>query len=110
YNVLAKLAIDCADFSRVGGIDWFAEIGRLESQYPNFKLFRGVEADPALACSDVVVTCVSSIGLDFMALKRPVIFIDTPKFYGETLPSWFPDRDVSGWSDRTTVNGGREFG
>jgi SAM-dependent methyltransferase len=113
-NVLAKLPIDClrpeSDLEATGGTNWFEAIGRLEAAHANFRLERDLEADPALACADVVVTCVSSIGFEFLALKRPVVFFDTPRFFTRTLPTFFPGRDLSGWAERTTVNGGREFG
>jgi SAM-dependent methyltransferase/CDP-glycerol glycerophosphotransferase (TagB/SpsB family) len=114
FNVLAKLAIDClrptTDLYATGGVDWFATIGRLEGNHPNFKLVRDLEADPALASSDVLVTCVSSIGFEFLALGRPVIYVDTPNFFSGYLRSLFPNMDTTEWADRTAVNGGREFG
>lgn len=113
-NVLAKLPIDClkptSNLIANGGKKWFEIIGQLEAEYENFRLERDLEVDPALACADVVVTCVSSVGFEFLALKRPVVFFDTPRFYSNTLQSFFRGRDLSGWAKRTTVNGGREFG
>lgn len=110
YNILAKLAIDCLTPELVGGVDWYRIIGDLEAAHPNFRLVRDLEIDRALAASDVLITCVSSVGYEFLALGRPVVFIDIPKFYEKTLPSYFPGRDVSGWSTRAAVNGGRSFG
>jgi SAM-dependent methyltransferase len=114
YNVIAKLPIECFDPTTsvviTGGIDWVAVIGRLEQAYDNFRLDARFEADPAMAAADVLVTCVSSVAFEFLALGRPVVYIDTPKFYRDTLAQWFPGRDVSAWEDRTTVNAGREFG
>jgi hypothetical protein len=110
YNVIAKLPIDCLNPSFVGGVDWYSILAALESGCPNFKLMRALEIDPGLAASDVVITCVSSVGFEFLALKRPVIYVDTPKFFRETLSKFLPGRDLSSWANRTTVNGGREFG
>lgn len=113
-NVLAKLAIDCLqpttnDYA-TGGVNWFETIGRLEREHPNFRLVRDLEADPALAAADVLITCVSSIGFEFLALRRPVIYLRTPKFFAQTLRTFFPDRDCTAWEERTCANGGREFG
>jgi len=114
YNVLAKLAVDClqptSDHVATGGINWFETIAALERVHANFKLVRSIEADQALAAADVLVTCVSSISFEFLALGKPVVFVDTPKFYSKTLSTFFPGCDLSTWKDRTTVNAGREFG
>jgi SAM-dependent methyltransferase len=114
YNILAKLPIDCLkppkDIQATGGINWFEAIGILEKDYPHFRLFREHAADKALACSDVLITCVSSISFEFLALGKPVIFIETPRFYETSLKAFFPSVDISGFAQRTTVNGGKEFG
>jgi hypothetical protein len=110
YNVIAKLPIDCQNPGLVGGIDWYTTLSAFERNFSNFKLMRNLEIDPGLAASDVLITCVSSVGFEFLALKRPVIYFDTPKFFRETLSTFFPGHDLSSWADRTVVNGGREFG
>lgn len=114
YNIIAKLPIDClqptSDFTATGGVNWFEFISELEKNYNNFKLFREHAADKALACSDVLITCVSSISFEFLALGRPVIFIDTPRFYETSLKAFFPNNNISDFAQRTTVNGGKEFG
>ena len=113
-NVMAKLPIDClqpvTDLHATGGVDWFEIIGRLERNNSNFRLVRDAEADPSLAAADILVTCISSVSFEFLAMKRPVIFFDTPAYFEECLPAMFPTLDTSGWSGRTGVNGGREFG
>ncbi len=114
FNILVKLAIDClrptSDFYATGGVDWFKTIAGFEQEHSHFRLVRSLEADPALACSDILITCVSSIGFEFLAIGRPVIYIDTPKFFEQTLESLFPGSSASSWSNRTAINGGREFG
>ncbi|MRR16565.1 MAG: methyltransferase domain-containing protein [Deltaproteobacteria bacterium] len=114
YNILAKLPIDClkptSDITATGGVNWPETISTLENDFPNFRLFRDYAADKALACADVLITCVSSISFEFLALGKPVIFIDTPRFYEIAVAAFFPGTDVSGYAQRTTVNGGKEFG
>jgi SAM-dependent methyltransferase len=113
-NVLAKLPIDClqhvSNNVATGGVDWFKAIGQIETVHANFRLERNLEIDEALACADILVTCVSSVGFEFLALKRPVIYFDTPAFFSRTLATFFPGCDLSAWAERTTVNGGRVFG
>src|SRR5262245_44574777 len=110
FNVLAKLAIDCWLPNMVAGVDWLGALTKLERRFPHFRLVRDLEIDQSLAASDVLITCVSSVGLEFLALRRPVIFIHTPKFFSEAISRHLPGADVSGWSELSSVNGGREYG
>lgn len=114
YNILVKLPIDCwaptSNFYATGGINWFDKISELESKHPNLHLYCDYQIDPLLACTDVLITCISSVGFEFMALNRPVIFIDTPNFFSGYLKQSFPDKDTVSWANRSTVNGGKEFG
>jgi hypothetical protein len=114
YNIVVKLPIDCwqptNNFYATGGIDWFKEIGKLESRFPNLHLCTDYIIDPLLACADVLITCISSVSFEFYALGKPVIFVDTPKYFSGYLKRRFPDQDTLLWASRTTVNGGKEFG
>ncbi len=115
YNIVVKLPIDCWEpinnFYATGGIDWFQQIRELERKYPkNLKLFSDYHIDPLLSCSDVLITCISSVSFEFFALNKPVVFIETPKFFNEYLKQRFPHKDTISWSHRTTINGGKEFG
>lgn len=114
YNIMVKLPIDCweptSNLYATGGVNWFDKIKILEMQFSNLRLYSDYQIDPLLAFSDVLITCISSVGFEFMALNRPVIFIDTPKFFSGYLKQRFPDRDTVSWANRSTVNGGKEFG
>jgi CDP-glycerol glycerophosphotransferase (TagB/SpsB family)/ubiquinone/menaquinone biosynthesis C-methylase UbiE len=114
YNVLAKLPIDClqptTDYYATGGIDWFKEISLFQSKYNNFKLITDLKIDHALAASDVMVSCISSVGFEFMAIGKPVIFFNTPKYFSEYLKKLLPDEDMEIFSRKNHVNGGKEWG
>jgi SAM-dependent methyltransferase len=115
FNIIAKLPIECweptGNFYATNGIDWFKEIQEIEKNYPdNFRLYTDYVIDPLLSCADVLITCISSVSFEFLALNKPVIFIDTPKYFSGYLKRHFPNKDTVSWSERTTVNGGREFG
>lgn len=114
FNVIVKLPIDCwqptNNFYATGGINWFEKIHELQVGFSNLHIYSDYQIDPLLACSDVLITCISSVGFEFLALNKPVIFIDTPKYFSGYLKQRFPDKDVVSWADRTTVNGGKEFG
>ncbi|HAY33191.1 MAG TPA: CDP-glycerol glycerophosphotransferase family protein [Ignavibacteria bacterium] len=67
-----------------GGINWKKHLEKFNS----FKNFRNVtegKSDPLLAASDVMVTDLSSVALEFIMLDRPVIYIDCPEFFEKTL-------------------------
>lgn len=114
YNVIAKLPIDCSnptsDWHATGGIEWTRVLAEVERDYPRFRQFTGPRVDKLLACADVLVTCVSSVSFEFLALGKPVVFIDTPRFFSDYLKQKFPEEDTVAWADRVTVNAGREFG
>jgi SAM-dependent methyltransferase len=114
YNVLIKLAIDCRqptrDLDATGGVDWFERFRELERGDPRIRLVTDHRVDPALAAADVLVTCVSSVSFEMLALGKPVVFFDTPRFFSRYLRSRFPGEDTVAWAERTTVNAGREFG
>jgi CDP-glycerol glycerophosphotransferase (TagB/SpsB family) len=67
-----------------GGVDWVKEFSEFESQ-ENFRHVPVSNIDPLLAASDVMVTDVSSVALEFVMLDRPVIYIDCPEFFEKTL-------------------------
>lgn len=114
FNVIAKLPVDCLrpqeDEYANGGINWFFELSELEKKFKNFKLFKDNQIDPALAASDVLVTCVSSVSFEFLALKKPVVFINTPLFYSNYLKKHIPGIDIKSWENLSFVNGGKKFG
>lgn len=115
YNVIAKLPIDCLrpveNRYANGGINWFKEIKLLREQFPNIFLFEGHSIDTLLRKADIMITCVSSVAFEFLVLKKPVIYIDTPKFFSIALTKiYFPNQDVRDWRNMTFINGGKEFG
>ena len=71
---------------------------------------RSLHVDPGLVASDVLITCSSSVGFEFLALKRPVIYFDTPKFFHETLSNFFPAMTFHPGPTEPRSTAGREFG
>lgn len=114
WNVVAKLPIDCSEplsnTYATGGVDWAGALAGFEARYANFEIARGLEIDPLLQVSDVLVTCISSVSFEFLALGKPVVFIETPRYYSGWLARRFPDLDLTSWPERITVNGGKRFG
>lgn len=114
FNILTKLPIDClrstADDYATGGVNWFDVLQVFQSKYSNFRLVKDLNIDPALAASDIMVTCISSVGLEFLALGRPVIFFNTPLYFSKYLAKILPNENVESWANRSTINGGKEWG
>lgn len=114
YSVIVKLPIDCLqpvdNFYATGGLDWFQALTWFQARYINFRLMHELKIDAALAAADVLITCISSVGFEFMAIGKPVVFINTPKYFSNYLKKLFPNQDVEALAQRNTVNGGKEWG
>ncbi len=67
-----------------GGINWKDRLEKFNS-YKNFRNVTEGKSDPLLAASDVMVTDLSSVALEFIMLDKPVIYIDCPEFFDKTL-------------------------
>jgi hypothetical protein len=113
-NVLAKLPIDClqplGDEYATGGVNWFERLAHYQGKYKNFRLVRDMKIDAALAASDIMVTCISSVGMEFLAIGRPVIFFNAPGYFSGYLKRLLPNADVEELSRKNYVNGGHEWG
>lgn len=67
-----------------GGINWKQKLKKYET-YSNFRHIPSNNIDPILSASDVMVTDVSSVALEFIMLDKPVIYIDCPEFFEKTI-------------------------
>ncbi|MBL0109140.1 MAG: CDP-glycerol glycerophosphotransferase family protein [Ignavibacteria bacterium] len=67
-----------------GGINWIEKLKRFESN-ENFRHVPSNNIDSLLEASDVMVTDLSSVALEFIILDKPVIYIDCPEFFEKTL-------------------------
>lgn len=114
WNLIVKLPINCyeplSDLYSTGGVSWADAITRIASAHGNVFFHDGFQIDPFLDVADVLITCISSVGWDFLCLGKPVVFLDTPKFWNEILPRKHPRLDTSSWVDSDLHNGGRRFG
>lgn len=113
WNLVVKLPINCydplSDLYSTGGVSWPDAMSRIAVEYGNVFLHEGFQIDPLLDLADVLVTCISSVGWDFLCLGKPVVFLDTPKYWNEILPRKHPRLDTSTWVDSDLHNGGRRF-
>ncbi len=94
------------------GINWPHRLKRFE----NNKLFFHAGNQPIdtfLVASDVLVTDVSGVALEFMLLDKPVIFIDCPDFFQNTIGSDSQGRYIRSAEDVLNdirANAGRSAG
>lgn len=96
-NVLIKLhPVSCVPPDHpnyefyTGGTDWTEFI----RPYLRFSHIRNVvtnDIDPLLAASDIMVSDISGVALEFLCMLKPVIYLDCPDFFTKTLPSVYKD-------------------
>ncbi|MBK8551380.1 MAG: CDP-glycerol glycerophosphotransferase family protein [Ignavibacteria bacterium] len=95
-----------------GGVNWVEELSGFES-YGNFRHVPVNDIDPILSASDVMVTDLSSVALEFIILDKPVIYIDCPDFFDKTLKktySNFGDTTADFVRNDPKANAGRHVG
>jgi CDP-Glycerol:Poly(glycerophosphate) glycerophosphotransferase len=92
-----------------GGVNWAARFRKYESN-PRFRHVTDFRVDPLLLVSDVMVTDFSSVALEFIVLDRPVIYLDCPEYFANTLkmPGYITDPDYAKNDPR--ANAGRHLG
>jgi len=67
-----------------GGVNWIQRLSKFDS-FLNFRHIPTNNIDPILSASDLMVTDVSSVALEFIMLDKPLIYIDCPEFFEKTL-------------------------
>jgi hypothetical protein len=72
------------DIEGTQGINWVERLKKFDS-FPNYRFLNTKVIDPYLVASDIMVTDVSGVALEFMNLNRPIIYFDSPKFYDNFL-------------------------
>ncbi len=92
-----------------GGVNWAERFQKYESNQ-RFRHVTDFQVDPLLLASDVMVTDFSSVALEFIVLDRPVIYLDCPEYFANTLkmPGYTTDPDYVKNDPR--ANAGRHVG
>lgn len=73
-----------------GGTDW-TEFVRSYLRHAHVRHVVTDDIDPLLAASDIMVTDISGVALEFLCMLKPVIYLDCPDFFTKTLPSVYKD-------------------
>lgn len=92
-----------------GGVDWKERFAKYESN-ARFRHVTAFQVDPLLIAADLLVTDFSSVALEFVGLDRPIIYLDCPKYFEETLklPGYESDPEYVKTNPR--ANAGRHVG
>ena len=72
-----------------GGIDWPSIGHSYATGSLNIRNIITDDIDPLLVASDIMVTDISGVAMEFLLLIKPVIYIDCPEFFIKTLPSLY---------------------
>ena len=66
-----------------GGVQWPLLFKKYDG-HPRYRLLTTPEINDILIASDIMVTDVSSVALEYMILDRPIIYFDSPEFFKNT--------------------------
>jgi hypothetical protein len=96
------------------GVDWRESFKKFYS-YKNFAFVQETNANEVLSISDIMITDVSSIAYEYLILKKPIFFYDSPNFYDENVNSFYKDfqnsTDIIGNPrENPRINCGRHMG
>lgn len=72
-----------------GGVDWECKLKELAQKYRRVHVASDDDIDAYLLSADVCITDASSVGMEFMILEKPTIFLPVPHFfkmYGKDRP------------------------
>lgn len=72
-----------------GGINWAEKLRSLKEKFNHVRVIEEQNLDDYMLASDVMISDVSGLALEFMVLEKPAIFLPAPeyfKLYGEQRP------------------------
>jgi hypothetical protein len=96
-----------------GGIQWEKVIKRFDG-HPRFRFLTDAVINPLLAASDLMVTDVSSVALEYLVLDRPIIYFDSPAFFEKTISAVYSEFGYAGYKGDPRkdpmLNAGRHTG
>jgi hypothetical protein len=116
YNLIIKLHPNsfCSPqdnnyITLTGGINWEQEFSPFMN-YPNCAFVKEFKIDELLTVSDIMITDLSSVALEFLALNKPVIYLDCPAFEENCNASPHVDISYSELLENPLCNAGRHVG
>ena len=95
-----------------GGIDWIEKLSKFESN-GNYKHVKSINnINPLLEASDVMVTDLSSVALEFIIIDKPVIYFECKSFFDNTIKKVYLEFDSTPEyvKNHSSTNAGRNVG
>jgi hypothetical protein len=112
YNLIVKLHPNSFTSLLNVGINWKEQFEPY-SNNPNFSFVLDLNINEALLISDIMITDLSSVALEFLALDKLVVYLDCPKFeeiYNELYPSFRIEHSYKELLENPYCNAGRHVG
>ncbi|NOZ25577.1 MAG: hypothetical protein GXO94_05750 [Nitrospirae bacterium] len=66
---------------KTGGIDWHRKLPDIERKNPHVRVAMSHDIDDIMLASDVMITDVSGMALEFLAIDKPVVFLPAPRYF-----------------------------
>ena len=84
---------------KTGGVDWNRKLHDIEKKYSYVRVAMSHDIDDIMLASDVMITDVSGMALEFLTMDKPVVFLPAPRYfeiYGTERPEkWCrPDYEI----------------
>ncbi|MCP4784533.1 MAG: hypothetical protein GY878_13355 [Fuerstiella sp.] len=111
WNTIVKLHpmsyFPSTEVKASGGVDWIERLASFESD--RFRHASRADITPLLAAADVLVTDVSSVAFEAILIDMPVVFLDCPEFFRQTVGEMYglSEREAR---DSLEFNCGRDAG
>lgn len=74
---------------KTGGINWNDRLSNIEKKHPRVRIAMSADIDEIMLAADIMITDVSGLGLEFITMDKPVVFLPAPKYfeiYGSERP------------------------
>ncbi len=86
---------------KTGGVAWKEKLAGIEKGNPHVRVAMSHDLDDVMLASDVLISDVSGMALEFLTMERPVVFLPAPLYfeiYGSERPEkWCrPDYEITG--------------
>ncbi len=66
---------------KTGGVDWNRKLCDIERKYPYVRVAMSHDLDDIMLASDVMITDVSGMALEFLTMDKPVVFLPAPRYF-----------------------------
>ncbi len=66
---------------KTGGINWNEKLSGIAARHKQVRIVMNHDLDDIMLASDVMITDVSGMALEFLTISKPVVFLPAPKFF-----------------------------